>query len=313
MKSKSKVFVSFVGINDAGKLNGKDDGAILTALKALKKVDKAHLLWSPTGNFKDIANFLKKEIIKNKYCKDIFLQTFDLDNVTDHNEIYPKLLEFCKSSFTVDEEVTAAIASGTPAMQVCWILMAESGDFNLKLIRSNEPKFSKSPITEIKLGTGLPKIIKQLESENKDLKKLLPVVNMNISKGELKIGNELMKLSPLEFSYYRYFLERAKEEKEYERFPINRTRLEFVRKILSFHNESFPESDQEIREIVKLLKNEDGIAITNFRSTLSKIKKKIKSKLSSEKLSRYFIIESKGAKQALSYGISLSGEKINIY
>lgn len=312
MKSENKVFVSFVGINDAGKLIGKDDGAILTALKAMKKVDKVHLLWSPTGNFKDIANYLKKEIISNKYCKDIFLHSFDLDNVTDHNEIFPKLLEFCKSNFTEDEEVIAAIASGTPAMQVCWILMAESGDFNLRLIRSNEPKYSKSPITEIKLGTGLPKIIR-LESENKDLKKLLPVVNMNISKGELKIGNALIKLSPIQFAYYRYFLERAKEVKEYERFPMFRTHLEFVKKVIKYHNESFPESDQEIREIVKLLKNEDGIVIANFRSTLSKINKKIKSLSNSGALSNFFIIESIGAKQALSYGISISGEKINIF
>ncbi|MCC6866860.1 MAG: hypothetical protein IT280_11965 [Ignavibacteria bacterium] len=313
MKSKSKIFVSFVGINDAGKLNGKDDGAILTALKALKKVDKVQLLWSPTGNFRDIANYLKNEIINKKYCKNIFLHTFDLDNVTDHNEIYPKLLEFCKCNFKENEEVTAAIASGTPAMQVCWILMAESGDFNLKLIRSNEPKFSKSPITVIKLGTGLPKIIKQLESENKDLKKLLPFVNMNISKGELKIGNELIKLSPVQFAYYRYFLERAKEENEYERFPMFRTHLEFVKKIIKYHNDSFPESDQEILETVKLLKNSDGIVMGNFRSVISKINRKIKSILNTQNLSNYFIIESNGGKQALSYGISITGKKINIF
>lgn len=313
MKSKSKVFVSFVGINDAGKLIGKDEGAILTALKALKKVDKVYLLWSPTGNFKNIANYLKKEIINKKYCKNILLNSFDLDNVTDHNEIYPKLLEFCKSNFTGDEEVVAAVASGTPAMQVCWILMAESGDFKLKLIRSNEPKFSKSPITEIKLGTGLPKIIKRLESENKDLKMLLPVVNMNVSKGELKIGNDLIKLSPIQFAYYRYFLERAKEEKKYERFPMFRTHLEFVKKIIKYHNDSFPESDQGILHTIKLLKNEDGINMSNFRPNLNRINKKIKSILISESLSKYFIIESIGSRQALSYGINLSEEKINIF
>lgn len=313
MKSKSKIFVSFVGINDAGKLNGNDDGAILTALKALKKVDKVQLLWSPTGNFRDIANYLKNEIINKKYCKNIFLHTFDLDNVTDHNEIYPKLLEFCKCNFKENEEVTAAIASGTPAMQVCWILMAESGDFNLRLIRSNESRYGKSPITEIKLGTGLPSVIKRLESENKDLIKLLPAVNMNITKGELKIGNELIKLSPVQFAYYRYFLERAKEENEYERFPMFRTHLEFVKKIIKYHNDSFPESDQEILETVKLLKNSDGIVMGNFRSVISKINRKIKSILNTQNISNYFIIESNGGKQALSYGISISGEKINIF
>ena len=307
MKSKSKVFVSFVGVNDAGKLIGKDDGAILTALKALKKVDKVHLLWSPTGKFKDIANYLKKEIFNTKYCKDIFLQTFDLDNVTDHNEIYPKLLEFCKCNFKENEEVTAAIASGTPAMQVCWILMAESGDFNLKLIRSNEPKYSKSHITVIKLGTGLPKIIKQLESENKDLKKLLPLVNMNISKGELKIGNELIKLSPIQFAYYRYFLERAKEEKEYERFGNLDTPSGFLKTIIKYHKESFPDAYSVIEESERLLKSGYGVDMRTFRANISKLNKKIKSTI---KNYNFYIIETDGSRFKTRYGISLAPEKI---
>ena len=237
MKTKSKVLVSFVGTNDAGKLIGKDDGAILTALTALKKIDKVHLLWSPTGNFKDIANCLKKEITKRKISNNVILHPFDLDDVTDHNEIYPKLLDFCRDNLTTDEEVTAAIASGTPAMQVCWILIAESGDYNLKLIRSNEPRFGKSPITEITLGTGLPKVIKRLEEENKNLKNLLPVANMDISRGELKIGDHFIKLSPVQFAYYRYFLERAKEEKEYERFGGIETSQSFLKKIIEYHKE----------------------------------------------------------------------------
>lgn len=319
MKSNRKILVSFVGTNDEGKhdekLNCKLDGAILTALKAIKNIDEVFLLWTPPSkdnDFYKITNYLKGEIEKRKLCNKVNKFEFDIVNPTDHNEIYPKLLEFCKRNVT-GEEVIAAIASGTPAMQVCWILMAESGDFNLKLIRSNEPKYSKSLITEIKLGTGLPKIVKRLESENKDLKKLLPIVNMNISKGELKIGNELIKLSPIQFAYYRYFLERAKEEKKYERFPMFRTHLEFVKKIIKYHNDSFPESDQGILHTIKLLKNEDGIHIGNFRPNLNRINKKIKSILISESLSRYFIIESIGARQALSYGISLSGEKINIF
>jgi len=309
MKSKSRVFVSFVGVNDAGKLIGKDNGAILTALKALKKVDKVHLLWSPTGNFKDIANYLKNEIISKNYCKDIFSQTFDLDNVTDHNEIYPKLLEFCKNNFTEGEEVIAAIASGTPAMQVCWILMAESGDFNLRLIRSNEPKFSKSPITEIKLGTGLPKIIKQLESENKDLKKLLPVVNMNISKGELTIGNQLIKLSPIQFSYYRYFLERAKEEKEYERFGNLDTPSGFLKTIINYHKESFPDAYSAIEESEKIVKSGYGVDMRTFRANISKLNKKIKSAIINYD---FYIIETNGSRYKTRYGISLSDDKIKI-
>lgn len=309
MKSKSKIFVSFVGFNDAGKHIGKEDGAILTALKALKKVDKVHLLWSPTGNFKDIANYLKKEIISKKYCKNILLNSFDLDNVTDHNEIYPKLLDYCISNFKDDEVVTAAIASGTPAMQVCWILMAESGDFKMKLIRSNEPKFSKSPITEIKLGTGLPKVIKRLESENKDLKKLLPAVSLNIKKGELKIGDELIMLSPIQFAYYRYFLERAKNEKEYERFGILETSATFLKTILSFHKETFPDAYSAIEVSEKILKSGYGVDMRTFRANISKLNKKIKSAITNY---NFYMIETVGSRYKTRYGISLLADKIKI-
>lgn len=40
-----KIFLSFIGSNDAGKLAGNDDGAILTALKE-KKFDEVILFHS---------------------------------------------------------------------------------------------------------------------------------------------------------------------------------------------------------------------------------------------------------------------------
>jgi len=67
MNKKNKVLLSFIGSNDAGKLNDKTDGAILTALKN-EKFDHIHLLWNK-GTIKEItyekiAEYLKTEIIK---------------------------------------------------------------------------------------------------------------------------------------------------------------------------------------------------------------------------------------------------------
>lgn len=308
-KQNRKIFISFIGTNDAGKLNGKPDGAILTALKALKKADEVYLLWSPSDTFKNISAYLKKEIIKRKLSHKVNSIPFDLDDVTDHNEIYPKLLDFCKVNLPVNPEIIAAIASGTPAMQVCWILMAESGDFRLKLIRSNEPKFGKPPVTEIKLGTGLPKIIR-LESENKDLKKLLPIVNLNIPKGELKIGSVPVKLSPVQFAYYRYFIERAKEEKEYERFGNTAdTPKSFLKKIIEFHKESFPDAYMNIKVSENILEKGYGADIRTFRANISKLNNKIKTAMVSY---NYYIIETEGSRFRTCYGISLPPEKINI-
>ncbi len=309
IKPKLKILVSFVGTNDAGKLDGKSEGAILTALGALPKFDEIILLWSPTGNFKKISKHLENVIIKYNFSKKVKLVPFDLDDPTDHNEIYPKLLDFCRNNLNESSENIAAISSGTPAMQVCWILMAESRDFKLRLIKSNEPKHNKTPYTEIKLSTGLPQILKRTETENKDLRKLLPVVNMNISKGELKIGNELIKLSPVQFAYYRYFLERAKEAKEYERFGNLDTPTAFLKTIISFYKDSFPDAYSAIKESEKILKDREGADMRTFRANISKLNKKIRN---SVKNYHFYIIETTGLRYKTCYGISLLPEKIRI-
>lgn len=307
-KTKSEILISFIGKNDAGMLDGKPDGAILTALKALKKVDEVYLLWSPNEEYKKISSHIKTEIIKRKYAVRVNTIPFDLDDVTDHNEIYPKLLDFCQTNLKHGAEVIAAIASGTPAMQVCWILMAESGDFKLKLIRSNEAKYSKKPVTEIKLSTGLPRIIKRLAAENKDLKKNLPIVTLNITKGELKIGERIIKLSPIEFAYYRYFLERAKQNKVFERFGSTAdTPTEFLKKVIEYHKESYPDAYLAIRSSEKSLKEGRGHDLGTFRSNLSKLNKKIKNNTDNY---NYFIINKSGLRYKTSYGIDLPPEKI---
>lgn len=146
------------------------------------------------------------------------LHKFDCKNVTDHNEIYPKLLEICKElNISPDREYTAAIAAGTPAMQVCWLLMAESGDFPIKLIRSNEPRFGKPLVTLIKLDTTLPKIFR-LEQENDEIDNLLPDAEIDVKNGSLQIAGTIIPLSPMEFSYYRYFAQRIKKGLLAERF-----------------------------------------------------------------------------------------------
>lgn len=176
-----KALISFVGTNDNVTFTkGKGGGAILTVLSE-RKFDSLHLIYHPTKindtTFYEIAIKVKNEAIKDHFIKNgnIFLHFFDCDNVTDHNEIYPKLLSIC-NKLPGRYEYTAAIASGTPSMQECWILIAESGDFKVKLVRSNEQKYGIPLVTEVKLGTSLPQIIK-LKKENikiqKELKKKL--------------------------------------------------------------------------------------------------------------------------------------------
>ena len=82
-------------------------------------------------------------------------------------------------------------------MQVCWILLAESGDFSelnsLRLIQVKDPKFGKSENLLVKIDTSLPRILR-LKEEVKTLKKdLIPSAIITITKPGLKIDETDIK------------------------------------------------------------------------------------------------------------------------
>ncbi len=311
------ILISFVGSDDAGKLVGKDDGAILTAL-GKRRFDEVHLLWNPSNDtskdFKNIAEYLKVEILKRKYCTRVFLHQFDCEDVTDHNEIYPKLLDICRTlALAKGKKFTAAIASGTPAMQSCWILMAESGDFPLELIRSNEPKHGRSLVTAVKLGTSLPRIVR-LQEENETLRRvnqlLIPRLIMDINSGRIGIGSTAIPLSPIEFSYYRYFVERKLRGENSERISGILLPTTFLKKIVEYHEESFPESDLFREQLVAMIKSGKDLTVSTFRGNISKLNKKIRTALQNHPLENLFEIGREGKRHSVSYGISAPASKL---
>ena len=315
IRTKDKqVLMSFVGTNDQGGADGSD-GAILTVFKALS-FDEVHLLWNSGNNqksdFRQIAERVQSEIIKRGHTQKVSLHEFPLDNVTDHNEIYPKLLNFCKGlESQKGKTFVAAIASGTPAMQVCWILMAESGDFPLELIRSNEPKYGSPLITPVKLGTGLPRIVR-LQKENKRLKKqtlaLIPNLVIDVKAGIVEIGGSEIPLAPIEFCYYRYFAHRAKAKKDFERFSEITIFGDFPESIAEYFRETFPDAnDATVQQAVK-----KGLERTTFRGNVSKANKKIHSAITNEESRRLFEIGIDGKRFAKRYGIRTPAEKVAI-
>ena len=304
-----QVLLTFVGTND---FNKEKDGAVLTVFKK-RKFDEVHLLWNPSSfmNYYEAAQYVKSEIEKRKYCKKVKIHAFECEDVTDHNEIYPLLLSFCNSVKSKSSEFTAAIASGTPSMQACWILMAESGDFPLKLIRSDEAKFGKPIVRDVKLGASLPRILR-LKEENEELKRerkyLLTPLVLNISNASIQIGNQELDLSPVELSYYRYFLERAINEKEYLRIDIDTVPDNFYKSVLSFHRESFPQADSNR---ISPEKNK-YISSATFRANVSKLNKKLKELFNGKPVYMNYLIESEGKRFRKVYGINLPKEIIKI-
>ncbi len=313
---KKSILISFIGTNDAGKLNYKNDGAVLTVLKNIK-FDEVNLLWTsyykPEINYDYISRYVKNEIEKREYAGKVRRHYFELDDVVDHNEIYPKLLSFLGKNFNPENvKVTAAIASGTPAMQACWILIAESGEFPLELIRSNEPETGKPAVTKVKLGAHLPKI-RMLQNENENLRKsLYPEAIINVKKSEIHINGKLIKFSPLEFCYYRYFLTKITTDDGDLKVQGYSMPREFCEKIIGYFDESYKPYDINIRELKKKLSEFENISVNNFRSTVSKLNKKIRKHPLPANLRLFYEITSTGPRFSKSYGLGVPKEKIRV-
>lgn len=320
MKNVKNILLSFVGSNDAGKLKDKKDGPIITAL-VNQKFDEIILLWNKSGDkeydYKSIADYLKDEIKKRRLAKRTDIIELPIKDVTDHNQIYITLKDFTdKLKKTEELSYTAAISSGTPAMQVCWILLSESGDFSetnkLNLIKVKDPKFGKSENIPVKIDTALPRIVR-LKEEVENLKKdLIPFATISISRPGLKIGDIYINLTPIELCYFKYFAERVLEGKGDEKFPMYKTTDNFLDRVIKIHEELFLESEAGRMDLVAMKRKGVGLAISTFRGNVSKLNKKIKATIKNESIANTFMITSEGVKGAKFYGIKADASKLNI-
>ena len=320
MKKVKQIFLSFIGSNDGGNLVGKPDGAILTALKN-EKFSDVHLFWNKGDinklTYKEIANYLKTEIVKRKLAKHVQTYELPIKDVTDHNQIYLILKEFSDKFDKNDNlKYTAAISSGTPAMQVCWILLSESGDFSesnkLNLVKVKDPKYGKSENIPVKIDTALPKIIR-LKEEVENLKNdLVPNATILITKPILKIGDTEIILSPMELAYYTYFAERVINGMGDEKFTGYNTSNAFLDSIIKIHEELYPDLDSNRIDLITIRKKDIGLSIYTFRGNISKLNKKIKDTLRNETIFNIFEVYASGGRGAKFYGIKAPMNKLFI-
>jgi effector-binding domain-containing protein len=315
-----KILLSFVGTNDAGLLLGNNDGAILTTLTN-EKFDEVILLWNEAKikdlHFSQITLYLKREIKKRKLAKKITDYEFTLSDVTDHNEVYTKLKDFTDTlNKSTTNKYVAAISSGTPAMQVSWILLAESGDFSednhLSLIKTTDPKFGKSKNIPVKLSTSLPRIV-TLTNEVRQLKEdLIPQAEINIRRGTLTIGRQSVKLSPMQFCYYRYFAERKINKKPEQKFSGITVPIDFIKTIYSYHQETFEELELNRQDIKSMIDKKEELAIQTFRGNITKLNKRIEKTLNNLTLYDQFSVSSSGTRGAKFLGIKAPAEKMEL-
>lgn len=267
-------------------------------------------MWSHSKfyDFEAIGKYIQSQLNERRLCERTELFDLKIKDPTDHNEIYPKILKYLEKVQKADCEYAAAISSGTPSMQACWILIAESGAFPLKLVRSDDPKWGVPVVRKVKLGAALPRIEK-IKKENIELKKsALEKLTIDKKIPEVRIGDKIIDLTPIEFAYYRFFAEKAKKDEEHLRFAGIDVPSEFYQKVLEYHRESYAESDG----LRMSLEKSKTIPCSNFRANVTRLNSKLKEAVSHELYSKYYMIESEGKKHAKRYGINLPPESIKI-
>jgi hypothetical protein len=307
--------LTFVGTTDV-KLIEESKGPAISAVLELKPKSVVLIATTGTGAKHDLlggAAQFAKLIHRVSPATKTSIVTMDLLDPTDHNEIYPKLRDIVHNHGATRMPMVAAISSGTPSMQVCWILLAESGDAKIKLFRTIERELTDKPLREVRLDSALPRII-ALEQENRQLRQIaIQPLALNITGGTVKVGNTIINLSPQQFAYYRFFAERAKFTKggsdSHYRVSSRVMDEAFTTQIRAFLDESFPDRADSDGTYGK--KRSQQIPTEYFRSTISKINKKFDDALD-ETLADYYKIKHVGPKQARSYGLPITHEKIRI-
>ena len=157
------ILLSFVGSRDPFNQQTKKLGPILTLLNE-RSFDVLHLFFNLGADWNARASQTLSVCRKSGRVGEVGYQPLDIMNVTDHAELFRVINHACQNLKRAHPEAqfSIATASGTPAMQTVWVLLAQSGLFPATLLVTTPPEFARagSPLVrEVDLELdGFPQI-----------------------------------------------------------------------------------------------------------------------------------------------------------
>lgn len=316
MKKKTAL-ISFVGTNDQGKDPNKGEGAILAVFEE-RKFDKVYLLWVNTKkqqiDFHEIAGNVQHKLLGRRLCKEVEVKQFDCKNVVDHNEIYQSLLKF-SAELPTGYDYTAAISSGTPQMQACWLLLAESGDFQLRLIRTNEKKFGGKRVEPVQLNSTLPRIYSlrnEIKQRDNEIQELIPNLKIDTSTGIVRVGETIIKLAPAEFSHYCVLAKHALDGDEAFHFDEEDIPQEIVTEAFQYYKQAFKHLYDNLIKSELDAKINNPISVKTWRSFISRINTAFKNSQLNSNIIKHYQVSIDGKRNSTLYSIKAHPKKIKI-
>ena len=312
---KKKALLSFVGTNDRGDDPKKGEGAILAVFEE-RKFDKVYLLWVNTKkqkiDFYDIAENVRHKLQGRKLCKEVEVVKFDCKNVVDHNEIYQRLMDF-SSELQTGYDYTAAISSGTPQMQACWLLLAESGDFRINLIRTNEKQFGGKRVEPVRLNSALPRIISlrnEVKQREKEIQELIPNLIIDLNTGIVRVGETIIRLAPAEFSHYCVLAKHALDGDDPFHFSEEDLPQEMVIEALEYYKQAFMHLYENLTKSEQEAKENNPIEVKTWRSFVSRINTAFKNSQLKSNIIKHYQVSIDGKRNSSLYSITAHPQKI---
>jgi CBS domain-containing protein len=137
--------------------------------------------------------------------------------------------------------------------------------------------------------------------------KLKPQLQLDPAKSSLRIGKKKIVLPPMQFCYYRFFVERSLS-REGPLVLKNESTEAFINTILEFHRESFPGGDS-FRQLLEARRGRD---LSTIRAHISKLNTFLRNQLRDPELFEQFKIRPTGPRGATVYELVLPESRIKV-
>ncbi len=174
------VLLTFTGFHDPffkGLIGQEEQPGPILSLLSVRSFEKIYLFDTPVTQ--KITKNTQKAILKRYYKSEVEILDIDLDDPTDYLAILKGLRVRIRD---IQEKLKAAnffisIASGTPQMHACWVLLAAAGEIPARILHVRPPHFvtkEKPTVSEVDLTSHHFPIIRSqfgtaFEADNNEL------------------------------------------------------------------------------------------------------------------------------------------------
>ncbi|MEW6184211.1 MAG: RNA repair transcriptional activator RtcR family protein [Thermodesulfobacteriota bacterium] len=138
------VLLTFTGFHDPyfkGLIGQEEQRGPILSLLSLRPFDKVYIFDTPATKKLTIAT--QKAIYKQDKKIDVEVLKIDLDDPTDYQAILKGLRYHIRELQEKQSEANyfIAVASGTPQMHACWVLLTAAGEIPAKILHVRPPRF----------------------------------------------------------------------------------------------------------------------------------------------------------------------------